>query len=34
MLRELRSWLEDQPEISDILKKAPLVSREQICRKA
>jgi len=34
MLRELRTWLEDQPELSEILKKAPFTSREQICRKA
>lgn len=33
MLRELRTWLEEQPELSDILKKAPYVSREKICRK-
>jgi ArsR family transcriptional regulator len=34
MLRELGTWLEDQPELADILKKAPFVSREQICRKS
>lgn len=33
ILRELRNWLEDHPDLSDILKKAPFVSREQICRK-
>jgi len=33
ILGELRTWLEDQPELADILKKAPFVSREQICRK-
>jgi ArsR family transcriptional regulator len=33
MLNELRVWLEDQPELSDILKMAPFVSRDQICRK-
>jgi ArsR family transcriptional regulator len=33
ILRELRFWLEDQPELVEILKKAPFVSREQICRK-
>jgi ArsR family transcriptional regulator len=33
MLGELQTWLEEQPELSDILKKAPFVSREQICRK-
>ena len=34
MLRTLHAWLEDQAEISEILKKAPFVSREEICRKA
>lgn len=33
ILRELRPWLEDQPELSEILKKAPFVSRQQICRR-
>jgi ArsR family transcriptional regulator len=33
ILRELRNWLEDHPDLSDILKKAPFVSRDQICRK-
>jgi ArsR family transcriptional regulator len=33
MLRELGTWLEDQPELTEILKKAPFASREQICRK-
>lgn len=33
ILHELRNWLEDHPDLSDILKKAPFVSREQICRK-
>jgi ArsR family transcriptional regulator len=33
MLRELGNWLEDQPELSEILKKAPFALREQICRK-
>jgi ArsR family transcriptional regulator len=34
IMRELRKWLEDHPDLSDILKKVPFVSREQICRKA
>jgi ArsR family transcriptional regulator len=34
ILRELRTWLEDQPEPADSVKKAPFVSREQICRKS
>jgi ArsR family transcriptional regulator len=33
ILRELRTWLEEQPEVAEILKNAPLASREQICRK-
>ena len=33
ILRELRFWLEDQPEFVEILKNTPFVSREQICRK-
>ena len=33
MLRELRTWLEDQKEVADILKEAPFVSRDRICRK-
>jgi ArsR family transcriptional regulator len=34
ILRDLRTWLEDQPELAEILRKAPFVSREQICRKS
>jgi len=34
ILRELSTWLEDQPELSDIIKRAPFVSRAQICHKA
>jgi len=34
MLHTLRTWLEDQAEICEILEKAPFVSRERICRKA
>jgi len=33
ILRELHAWLEEQPEVAEILKKAPLASREQICCK-
>lgn len=33
MLGELRGWLEEQPEISTLARKAQSVSREQICRK-
>ena len=33
MLHELRTWLQDHPELSDILEKAPFVSRDQICRR-
>jgi ArsR family transcriptional regulator len=34
ILRDLRTWLEDQPELAEIIKRAPFVSREQICRKS
>ncbi len=33
ILKDIKLWLEDQPEVSEILKKAPFVSREQICQK-
>jgi ArsR family transcriptional regulator len=33
ILREMRNWLEDQPELIEIMNKAPFASREQICRK-
>jgi ArsR family transcriptional regulator len=33
MLSELRGWLEEQPEIYSLTRKAQSVSREQICRK-
>jgi len=33
MLQQLTAWLEDDPEIAALAMKAPLVSREQICRK-
>jgi ArsR family transcriptional regulator, arsenate/arsenite/antimonite-responsive transcriptional repressor len=33
ILEDFQTWLEDQPEVIEILKKAPFVSREQICRK-
>ena len=29
----LRHWLEDEPEIAAIVKKLPLIRREEICRK-
>jgi ArsR family transcriptional regulator, arsenate/arsenite/antimonite-responsive transcriptional repressor len=34
ILKELRSWLEDQPEVAEIVKRAPFVSRAEICKKA
>jgi ArsR family transcriptional regulator len=33
LLRELKAWLEDQPDVTTLLEKAPSVSREQICSK-
>jgi len=33
MLSELQEWLEEQPEISNLTRKAKSVSREEICRK-
>lgn len=33
ILEGFQTWLEDQPEVYEILKKAPFVSREQICQK-
>lgn len=33
ILENFESWLEDHPEVSEILKKAPFVSREQICQR-
>lgn len=34
MLRQLKGWLEDQPELAEILRRAPFASREKICRKS
>ena len=33
MLQQLAAWLENDPEIAALAKKAPFVSRAQICRK-
>lgn len=33
ILRQLSGWLEDQPELAEIIRRAPFVSREEICRK-
>lgn len=32
LLGNLRHWLEDEPEISEIVKKLPLIRREDICK--
>jgi len=29
----LRHWLEDEPEIAEIIKKLPMIRREEICKK-
>ncbi|MRR38972.1 ArsR family transcriptional regulator [bacterium] len=34
MLRDLRGWLEEHPEISALVARVSSVSREQVCRKA
>jgi ArsR family transcriptional regulator len=33
ILEDFQTWLEDHQELSEIIKKAHFVSREQICRK-
>ncbi len=33
ILRQMHAWLEDQPELAEIIRRAPFVSREEICRK-
>lgn len=29
----LRHWLEDEPEIAEIIKKLPMLQRDEICKK-
>ncbi len=33
VLGNLKHWLEEDPEISDLVKKVPLLNREELCRK-
>ncbi len=33
MLRHLKNWLEDEPEIVELIKKLPYINREDICAK-
>lgn len=32
LLEHLKEWLEDDPEISEIIKKLPFINREEICK--
>ena len=33
LLGNLRHWLEDEPEVKELIKKLPHIRREEICRK-
>jgi hypothetical protein len=33
VLGNLRHWLDEDPEIVDLVKKVPLLNREELCRK-
>ena len=33
MLGNLKHWLEDDPEITELVKKVPFLNREDLCRK-
>ena len=33
LLGNLRHWLEDEPEVEELIKKLPHIRREEICRK-
>ncbi len=33
VLGNLKHWLEEDPEIAELLKKVPLLNREELCRK-
>ena len=33
VLGNLKHWLEEDPEIADLVKKVPLLHREELCRK-
>jgi ArsR family transcriptional regulator len=33
LLGSLQHWLNDEPEVADLVKKVPLLNREELCRK-
>ena len=33
LLRQLKNWLNEDGEVSEMAKKVPFVSREELCRK-
>jgi ArsR family transcriptional regulator len=33
LLGNLKHWLEDDPEIAELVKKVPFLDREELCRK-
>ena len=33
VLGNLKHWLEEDPEIAELVKKVPLLNREELCRK-
>ena len=33
VLGNLKHWLDDDPEIADLVKKVPILNREELCRK-
>ncbi len=33
LLGNLRHWLEDEPEINEIVKKLPTIRREEVCKR-
>jgi ArsR family transcriptional regulator len=33
MIQNLKNWLNDVPEVADLVKKAPFLNREELCRK-
>ena len=33
LLGNLRHWMEDEPEVKELIKKLPHIRREEICRK-
>jgi len=33
LLGNLKHWLEDDPEVAELLKKVPFLNREELCRK-